>query len=78
MENAAEIGDPRVPHGGHCRTGQRAHTQRRHLLVPRGRTGAGQRTGHAGGGKTRSEVDPVVWTASGAVEVKVVSVLLNR
>ena len=24
------------------------------------------------------EVDPVVWTASGAVEVKVVSVLLNR
>ena len=27
---------------------------------------------------TAPEVDPVVWTASGAVEVKVVSVLLNR
>ena len=33
-------GDPRVPLRGHRRTGQRAHTERRHLLVPRGRTGA--------------------------------------
>ena len=36
MENAAEMGDPRRPLRGHRRTGQRAHTERRHPLVPRG------------------------------------------
>ena len=54
MEHAAESGNPRVPLRGHRRTGQRAHTERRHLLVPRGRTGADQRTGQPGGHKTRS------------------------
>ena len=49
MEHVAESGDPRVPLRGHRGTGQRAHTERRHLLVPRGRTGADQRTGQPGG-----------------------------
>ena len=36
MEHAAASGDPRVPLRGHGRPGQSAHTERRHLLVPRG------------------------------------------
>ncbi len=37
MEHAVERGNPRVPLRGHHRTGQRAHTERRHRLVPAGR-----------------------------------------
>ncbi len=54
MKHAAASDDPRGPLQGYRRTGQRAHTARRHHLGPPGRTGADHRTGPAGRGHTRS------------------------